>query len=103
MVKFARAYPGQTLIVLIALTPAGIVQGIGLTAMLPLLQKAINLSNPETSVPVGSDIGDFINSALLSVGIAPTIGSLLVVILIGTILKSLLVLLADRKVGYTVA
>lgn len=104
MMKFARDYPGQTLVALIALISAGIVQGIGLTAMLPLLQKAINLSNPEpVASAAGSDIGNFINSALLSVSITPTIGSLLIVILIGTILKSLLILLADRKVGYTVA
>ncbi len=104
MIKLARAYPGQTLVVLIALISAGIVQGIGLTAMLPLLQKAINLSNPEpTATAAGSGIGDFVNSALLSIGIPPTIGSLLAVIMIGTILKSLLGLLASRKVGYTVA
>ncbi len=104
MIKFARDYPGQTLVVLIALISAGVVQGIGLTAMLPLLQKAIHLSNPAPSASTGgSGIGDFINAALLSLGITPTIGSLLIVIMVGTILKSLLILLADRKVGYTVA
>ena len=103
IMKFARDYPGQTLVVLIALVSAGIVQGIGLTAMLPLMQKAIHLSNPDIPAAASSDIGDFINSTMLSVGITPTIGSLLVVILAGTILKSFLILLANRKVGYTVA
>ncbi|MBW2690848.1 MAG: ABC transporter ATP-binding protein [Deltaproteobacteria bacterium] len=104
MIKLARAYPGQTLVVLIALISGGIVQGIGLTAMLPLLQKVIDLSNPEIiASAAGSGIGDFINSALLSMGITPTIGSLLIVVMIGTILKSLLGLLVNRKVGYTVA
>ena len=104
MIKFARDYPGQTVVVLLALISAGIVQGIGLTAMLPLLQKAINLSNPEAaSSATTSGIENFINSVLQSLGVTPTIGSLLVVILIVTILKSLLVLFANRKVGYTVA
>ncbi|MCK5826618.1 MAG: ABC transporter ATP-binding protein [Desulfuromusa sp.] len=103
IIKFARDYPGQTVIVLIALVSAGVIQGIGLTAMLPLMQKAIHLSNPDVPVSASSDIGDFINSAMLSVGITPTIGSLLVVILAGTLLKSFLILLANRKVGYTVA
>ena len=104
MIKFARDYPGQTVVVLLALITAGIVQGIGLTAMLPLLQKAINLSNPEAaSSATTSGIENFINSALQSLGVTPTIGSLLIVILIVTILKSLLVLFANRKVGYTVA
>ncbi len=89
--------------VLIALLAAGFVQGIGLTAMLPLLEKAVNLSNPEANASTGSDIGNFINSALLSLGITPTIGSLLAVIMVGTILKCVLSLLADRQVGYTVA
>ena len=101
--KFARDYPGQSLVVLIALISAGIVQGIGLTAMLPLLEKAINLSNSSVTASVSSGIGNFINSALISVGVTPSIGSLLVVILIGTILKSSLVLFANRKIGYTVA
>ena len=104
MIKFARDYPGQTVVVLLALITAGIVQGVGLTAMLPLLQKAINLSNPEAaSSATTSGIENFINSALQSLGVTPTIGSLLIVILIVTILKSLLVLFANRKVGYTVA
>jgi len=103
IMKFARDYPGQSLVVLIALISAGIVQGIGLTAMLPLLEKAINLSNSSVTASVSSGIGNFINSALISVGVTPSIGSLLVVILIGTILKSSLVLFANRKIGYTVA
>ncbi len=103
IIKFARDYPGQTLVVLISLVSAGIIQGIGLTAMLPLMQKAIHLSNPDIPASASSDIGDFVNSAMLSVGITPTVGSLLIVILAGTILKSFLILLANRKVGYTVA
>ena len=89
---------------LFALVMAGVVEGLGLTALLPLLQKALNLPTEATAGPASdTDIGSFINSALLFMGITPTVGSLLMVILFGVFLRSLLIFLADRKVGYTVA
>ena len=89
---------------LLALILAGIVEGLGLTAFLPLLQKAINLPAPTSSDPSsGSDVGNFINSALAFFGIPSTVGSLLAVIMVGVLLRSFLILLADRQIGYTVA
>ena len=89
---------------LFALAMAGIVEGVGLTALLPLLQKAIDLpaSSPaEQAAGTGTD--NLITSILAYAGIPATVGSLLVVIMVGTILRSILILIADRKVGYTVA
>ena len=104
MIKFARDYPRQTLMTLLALILAGVVEGLGLTALLPLLQKAIDLPVSPASDPTSSsNIGDSINSALTFFGIPSTVGSLLTVIMVGVLLRSLLILLADRKVGYTVA
>ena len=89
---------------MLALVSAGIVEGVGLTALLPLLQIAIDVPGAATADPAASSgIGNFINSALEFFGIPSTIGSLLSVIMIGVLLRSLLILLADRKVGYTVA
>jgi ATP-binding cassette subfamily C protein len=59
--------------------------------------------SPATDLTSNSDIGDSINSALAFFGIPSTVGSLLAVIMVGVLLRSLLILLADRKVGYTVA
>ena len=104
IIKLARAYPSQSLVMLLSLIMAGVVEGIGLTALLPLLQKVIHLPTAASSGSAAvSGIGNFVNSALLSLGITPTVGSLLLVILIGVFLRSLLILIADRKVGYTVA
>jgi len=87
-----------------ALVLAGIVEGVGLTALLPLLQKAINIPAATMAEPAASsDIGNFINSILSFFGIPSTVGSLLTVIMVGVFFRSLLILLADRKVGYTVA
>ena len=104
IIKFARAYPKHSLMMLLALIMAGIVEGIGLTALLPLLQKAIDLPASSTDASSAtSTVDNFITSALTSFGIPVTVGSLLLVILCGVILRSLLVLVADRKVGYTIA
>jgi ATP-binding cassette subfamily C protein len=101
LIKFARAYPRQSLLTLLALILAGIVEGIGMTALLPLLQAAIN------PTPVGKIAGSakstLINSALASVGIPMTVGSLLMVMLCGAIISSTLILIADRYIGYTVS
>ena len=103
--KFARSYPMQSLTMLLALIMAGIVEGLGLTALLPLLKKAINLPMGDAAPPVAASTGsDKVIDAVLSFfGIPSTIGWLLMVILVGAILRSLLILIADRKIGYTVA
>ncbi len=50
-----------------------------------------------------SGIGEAATSALKFLGIPPTVTSLLMVVVGGVLVKSALVLVADRKVGYTVA
>jgi ATP-binding cassette subfamily C protein len=102
---YAKAYPTQALTMLLALVLAGVVEGIGLTALLPLLQKAINLPLGEDAQQVAATApSDKVIDAVLSFfGIPSTIGWLLVVILVGTFMRSLLILIADRKIGYTVA
>jgi ATP-binding cassette subfamily C protein len=100
MLRFARAYPRHTLAMLLALLLAGVVEGVSLTALLPMLNIAIGDGAGGAS---GSGIGKFASSALQFLGIAPTVASLLMVVVVGVLLKSALVLIADRKVGYTVA
>ncbi len=89
---------------MLALVSAGVVEGLSLTALLPLLQKAIDIPGATAADPASnSDIGNLVDSALSFVGIPSTIGSLLMVIMLGVLLRSVLILFADRKVGYTVA
>jgi ATP-binding cassette subfamily C protein len=95
---FTRAYPGQTFAMLLAQLLAGLMQGISLTALLPMLNIAANGSKGKFS-----GIGKSVTSSLMTIGIEPTVTSLLIVVVVGVLLKSLLVLIADKKVGYTVA
>jgi ATP-binding cassette subfamily C protein len=99
MLYFARAYPRQTLTMLLAQLLAGVMEGVSLTALLPMLNIAASGSTGKS----GSGIGKTVTSALQFIGIAPTVASLLIIVVAGVLLKSALVLLADRKVGYTVA
>lgn len=104
MLKFARSYPRQSLMMLLALIMAGVVEGIGLTALLPLLQKAIDLPAGGAAKPAAAQgTSDFIGMILAYFGVSVTVASLLMVILVGAFLRSMLILVADRKVGYTVA
>lgn len=102
-VKFMRtllAYcmlsPRRTAYVLAALLAAGIAEALSLTALLPLLSIAVGDS-------ANSDIGRRIVEVLQNIGISPTIGIMLLVIVGGMILKSLILLIANRQVGYAVA
>src|SRR5210317_499711 len=102
LTTFARAYPLQSAVMLIALLVAGLVEGISLTALLPLLDLVLNQSG-ESAAETSSGIGDFMLRAIEAAGFTPSVTILLVIILFGAILKGGLALLARQKVGYIVA
>jgi ATP-binding cassette subfamily C protein len=106
---FARAYPLQSAIMLVALLVAGLVEGLSLTALLPLLNRV--LTRPDVT---GSDaaaheaggdsgVGDALLSGIEAVGLSPSVEILLLVIVAGSIIKGGLILLAKKRVGYIVA
>ncbi|MDT8386352.1 MAG: ABC transporter ATP-binding protein [Thiogranum sp.] len=98
MFTFFRAYPWQSAVMLVALLFAGIAEGIGLSALLPLINIAIKDETAERN-----EFERAITDFLLSVGIQPTIGTLLIIIVLGVTVKSLLLLVANKQVGYTAA
>ena len=107
MLSFFRTYRWQTIVMLIALLLSGIAEGIGLSALLPLLNIA--LGSDATSMLPGApavDQNEFertVLDILGSVGIAPTLGNMLLIILAGVTFKSVFLLVAQRQVGYTAA
>ncbi|MBN2231262.1 MAG: ABC transporter ATP-binding protein [Deltaproteobacteria bacterium] len=98
-----RRYPARTIFMLAALMVAGIVEGIGLTALLPVLNLAFSTAPEAGAGTPDHGVGVHVIRALEVVGIVPTIGSLLGVVVTLILVKSVFVLLADKKVGYTVA
>lgn len=93
---FGRLYPVRTLLMLLSLAVAGVVEGVSLTTMLPLM-----------SVMMGdgghSAFANQVGALLQNIGLEPNIKVLLIIIVAGMSLTSLLILLANRQVGYTVA
>jgi ATP-binding cassette subfamily C protein len=102
LITFARAYPTDTLVMLLALLLAGLAEGVSLTALLPFLSTAMD-SQAGAGSQSWQETENPVTSLLLQLGIDPTLGVLLTVIVIGIVLKSILVLFAKKKVGYTVA
>jgi ATP-binding cassette subfamily C protein len=107
MLSFFRAYPWQTALMLIALLLSGIAEGVGLSALLPLLNIALG---PEaTSMLPGAEAAGqnaferTVLDTLASMGIAPTLGNMLLIILGGVAFKSVFLLIGQRQVGYTAA
>ncbi len=96
LLAFILAYPQRSSIMLAALLVAGLAEGLSLTTLLPLLSTVGGES-------AESGVGAYIVQNLRAIGIEPSIGVMLLVIVGGMIVRSLLVLLANRQVGFTVA
>ncbi len=96
LITYFTVYPRRSFYVLLAFLAAGVAEALSLTAILPLLSIAVG-------DPVDSNIGKFIVQLLGRVDIDPTIGAMLLIILCGIIFKSLVLLVANRQIGYTVA
>lgn len=107
MASFFRAYPWQTALMLAALLLSGIAEGIGLSALLPLLNIALGYDATGELTGISSQSQNAFEQnvldALAWVGIAPTLGNMLWILVIGVLVKSLFLLLAQRQVGYTAA
>jgi len=106
MITFIRAYPWQTLLMLTALLLAGLAEGVSLSALLPLLNIAIrgnSGANPDGSPVALNGYEQRVNDILQDIGISPSIQVMLAIIVIGGTLKGLLLLVANKQVGYTAA
>ncbi|MBK7492037.1 MAG: ABC transporter ATP-binding protein [Nitrosomonas sp.] len=96
---YIMVFPQRSAFVLVALLIAGISEGLSLTALLPLISIAVG----ESGGSGDSGIGKFMEKALQDIGIDPTLDTILIIIVGGMFFKGLVLLLANRQVGYTVA
>ena len=105
ILTFARMYPRQSLIALGCLLLAAVAEGLGLSTLLPLLGLATTTpGSAEGTLTKGSSpLSQAISRVLVSLGLELTIGTLLLFIVATMFLKAGLVLLAQKRVGYTVA
>ena len=105
LISLARQYPWQSVIMLLALLLAGVAEGIGISALLPLISIAINkqVGAQGSTFAGGSGLERAVTETLSTVGLSPTLGVLLTVITLAIVLKGVLLLLARKRIGYTVA
>ncbi len=95
---YVRAYPGRTAAAIFAVLVAGLMDGLGMSMLLSMLTLATRKPDHQPSLPeqVATRAAEFLGLPAT----APVLLTLAIV-LIG--LKAMLVLLANRQVGYTVA
>jgi len=98
---FLRRYPWQSFGVLLCLVTAGATEGVGLTALLPLLSAVAPGEADAAATPSALEVA--VNDFMARYGLDPTLGELLAFLIIVFWLKALVVLLAKRQVGYMVA
>jgi ATP-binding cassette subfamily C protein len=90
----------------LALLLSGVLEGIGLSMLLPILSIAAGgTSQPtaETTDSTSSVIEQLVADGFSALNLSPTVGLLLLIFIATITLKSALVLLAKKQVGYTVA
>jgi len=105
LISLARKYPWQSTVMLLALLLAGVAEGFGLSALLPLVSIVVGTQTGagQGANLSGSGLERAVTETLTALGLTPTIEVLLLVIVLAISLKSGLVLLAKKQVGYTVA
>ncbi|MBK7520865.1 MAG: ABC transporter ATP-binding protein [Gammaproteobacteria bacterium] len=104
IIDIARRYPWQTVLMLLALVCAGFAEGLSLSSLLPMLSMAVVRDGSVGAEPrQQAGLEQLVGAWLDRFGLEPDIGILLAVMLLGITLKSLLLLYANRLVGYTSA
>jgi ATP-binding cassette subfamily C protein len=94
---FSRSYPSKTIIMLVGLVTAGLMEALGILSLLPIIGLA---GKDQAQVTPAEQI---VVDALSIVNVTPTVGILLSLITLGMFLKAVITLFAMKQVGYTVA
>ena len=114
LLTLLRAYPWRSGLAMVAILFAGIADGAGISALLPLLKLATGTQHTDLagalpaipdggSVKENSHLEQMVLDTLNLVGLQPTIGTLLTIVVSFITIRSILLLLANRHVGYSAA
>src|SRR5882672_8798672 len=93
---FIRRYPLQSVLLALALLLSGVANGIGLTSLLPALQLILT---PATSGAAKDPIALKMLQFLSNLGVTPTVGLLLLIILCAITAKNAVIFLAEQRIG----
>ena len=108
LITFARDYPLASVLMILSLLLAGLIEGVGISMLLPII--GITIGNPtgaESLIAaengaVSSKLERMVADGFAFLGITPTLGTLLIILVATVTLKSGLMLLANKQIGYTV-
>ena len=106
LLTFLRTYPSQSAITLGALLFAGLIEGFGLSLLVPLFGIAV--SGNDTTAAAGasgasSTLEQMVREVFGALGLTPSTGVLLIILVFCMIIKAFMMLAAHKRVGYTVA
>lgn len=91
---FFRAYPRRSALVCVLMLLAGLAEGVGMASLLPLLNIVLAPADG------GSELNRTIESYFNMLGISPSAGTILMVVVALITAKALMVLLAMTQAGY---
>jgi len=104
LLVFFRLYPRRTTIAMLWLVLAGLAEGVGVSTLLPFIRMAApGEAGAAADHSSPSSLEQRVQAAFAAVGVQPTAHLLFAIVVGGVLLKAVLVLLANRQVGYTVA
>lgn len=95
---FIKKNPLKSIVIIAVLLMSGFVEALSLASLLPLINIVVS-----GSIDTTSKIGEWIYNGLMFFGVSISTESILLVIMLLMISKSLLLFLAMREVGYTSA
>lgn len=94
---FFRGYPRRSALMVALLALGGLAEGVGVVTLIPLLEFA------QGDAGSSSTLGRVVTETLQTVGLIPSVPTLLALIVVTMTLKAVLLWLAMTQVGYTVA
>ena len=100
---FLRRYPARSGLVLIALLASSLLDGVGLSAILTMLSQATESITSDGSLSQHSLPEQWIAQVFSALGLSFNLFNLLIFSIVIMLFKVLLVLVANRQVGYAVA
>jgi ATP-binding cassette subfamily C protein len=95
---FFEAYPARSMLMVVCFLFSGLAEGVSILTLLPLLD---NIQSGGSNS--GGWIGTFLKNTLDIYGLQPNLPTLLIIFVAGIAIKGLLMLVAMKQVGYTVA
>ncbi|MEQ8860267.1 MAG: ABC transporter ATP-binding protein [Pseudomonadales bacterium] len=98
--EFIRRYPWQTVLLSLAVLLAGVADGVGLSAMLPALGLAFDSG---AAAAEQNALSREVYALLDSLALSPSLATLLVMIMFGICVKSLMIFVAEQRIGYIAA